>query len=304
MSKRKFSIGYSLPNEDDYGLTKLGPALDEAERLGVDYVEIALYATDLVANGRVLTDRLARVKALTSGRPFGYTLHGPLGLDLMDGSERAAMHKQVLLAQLEITAELGGVHYVAHAGKYAVAGGNPDAAYARQRDALAEVASDAAARGITIAIENLFATELGREPPLPSKLATEIASIDHPAIRGCLDFSHAFLETDRQGADFMAEAATLAPFAKHLHMHDSFGKLWPSPPSHRSERLAFGIGDLHLPLGLGSIPWDDLMERLVFPEGAIFILELAPPYWPDLALSLERMRDLASRARIGGVAAG
>lgn len=304
MSKRKFSIGYSLPNEEDYALTKLGPALDEAERLGVDYVEIALYATDLVANGRVLADRLARVKALTRGRSFGYSLHGPLGLDLMDGSERAALHKQVLRAQLEITAEMGGAHYVAHAGKYAVAGGDPDAAYERQREALADVADEAEAHGITIVVENLFSTESGREPPLPSKLAAEIAAIDHPAIRACLDFSHAFLETDRQGADFMAEVAALAPFAKHLHMHDSFGKLWPSAPSHRSERLAFGIGDLHLPLGLGSIPWDDLMEQLVFPEEPIFILELAPPYWPDLALSLERMRDLASRARIGTSAAG
>ncbi|NJM33883.1 MAG: hypothetical protein HC850_03300 [Rhodomicrobium sp.] len=79
MSERNYAVGYSLQNKDDYALAKLGPALDEAEALGADYVELALYAIELVANRRVLGDRLARVKALTAGRAFGYTMHGPLG---------------------------------------------------------------------------------------------------------------------------------------------------------------------------------------------------------------------------------
>ena len=89
MSARHYSIGYSLPNDEDYALAKLGPALDEAAALGVDYVEIALYGLDLVANGRVLHDRVKRVKSLAADRPFGLTIHGPLGLNLMDGTERA-----------------------------------------------------------------------------------------------------------------------------------------------------------------------------------------------------------------------
>jgi len=40
MSERRYGIGYSIPNHDDYALLKLGPALDEAARLGVDYVEL------------------------------------------------------------------------------------------------------------------------------------------------------------------------------------------------------------------------------------------------------------------------
>jgi sugar phosphate isomerase/epimerase len=300
MTGRAYSIGYSLPNDEDYALAKLGPALDEAAELGADYVELALYGMELVANGRVLRDRVKRVKALTSGRPFGYTIHGPLGLDLMDGTDRAATHKAVLRAQLEIAAELGGVHFVAHAGRYApVESGEPEAGYARQREALAEIADVAQDHGIIIVVENLFGSKGGRETALPSRLAAEIRAIAHPAVRACLDFSHGFLETARQGADFLAEAAALAPLAKHLHIHDSFGKLWPSPPNHRAERLAYGLGDLHLPIGLGSIPWDALMECCNFPEGVIFIHELAPPYWVDLAASLDRTRQLAARAKIG-----
>ena len=142
MSARRYSIGYSLPNDEDYALAKLGPALDEAAELGVDYVEIALYGLELVANGQVLHDRVKRVKSLAADRPFGFTIHGPLGLNLMDGTERADTHKAVFKAHLEIAAELGGVHFVAHAGRYAAAeSGELEAGYARQRDALASVLS-------------------------------------------------------------------------------------------------------------------------------------------------------------------
>lgn len=301
MSARGYGVGYSLPNEEDYALAKLGPALDEAEALGVDYVELPLYALDLVANGRVLTERLKRVKALTSGRALGYTMHGPLGLNLMEEGERAPIHRAVFKAQLEIAAELGGVNFVTHVGRYG-AGDPPqqDAARARLREALLEVADFAGGRGITIVVENLYSARAERETPSLSELAAEIEALDHPAIRACLDFSHAFLDCGSTGADFLEQAEALAPFAAHLHIHDSFGRPSSVWTTHRAERLAYGIGDLHLPFGMGSIPWDDLAQRCRFPKGAIVIYELPPPYWSDLAASLEAVRAFAAHLHIGG----
>jgi sugar phosphate isomerase/epimerase len=297
MSERRYGIGYSIPNHDDYALLKLGPALDEAARLGVDYVELPLYALELVANGRVIRHRLAQVKSITDGRPFGYTVHGPLGLNLMVGPDALAIHKDVLKAALEITAELGGVHYVTHAGILPETDRqDAERRYAQQRDSLTEMGAFAAERGITIAVENLFASGKGT---LPSRLASEIAAIGHPAVKACLDFSHAYLLANQHGADFLAEAAALAPHAKHLHMHDSFGRPVWSRVGYRAERLAFGAGDLHLPLGLGSVPWDALMECCHFPKGVIFINELAPHYWVDLPETLEKARLYAAKARIG-----
>jgi sugar phosphate isomerase/epimerase len=298
MSERIYAVGYSLQNQEDYALAKLGPALDEAEEFATDYVELALYAMDLVANGRLLRDRLARVKALTQGRPFGYTMHGPLGLNLMESEDRLPIHRDVLKATLEVTAELGGVHYVAHGGSVPRGNhGDPETLFARQRDILANMAEFAAAHGITIVVENLFGHS--GETPLPSRLAKEVAAIGHPAIRACLDFSHGYLLSNAKGADFVEEAAALAPYAKQLHVHDSFGILADHKSGHRAERLAFGIGDLHLPLGLGSIPWDRLIERCRFPKGAIFINELAPPYWCDLPSVLEKTREMAAKASFG-----
>lgn len=297
MSEANYSVGYSLPNDEDYALVKLGPALDEAAALGVDYVELPLYAIDLVANGRIVTGRLKRVREITGGRPFGYTIHGPLGLNLMDSADRVSIHRDVLKATIEITAELGGVHYVAHCGSVPREADEPaDALYARQREILFEMGDFAAQHGVTIAVENLFGNPSGAT--LPSRLAQEIAAIGHPAVRACLDFSHAYLLSGFRGTDFFDEAAALAPYAKHLHIHDSFGKLSPHRSGYRSERLAYGHGDLHLPLGLGSIPWDELIARCQFFGKIIFINELAPPYWPDLAETVARTRELAAKAKI------
>ncbi len=299
MTASGYGIGYSIANGEDYALAKLGPALDEAAELGTDYVELALYGLELVANGRILAERLKRVKALTSGRPFGYTIHGPLSLNLTESGEQAKTHQAVLKAHLEIAAELGGEHFVAHAGRMAPGeSGEVEAGFARQREALAAAGDYAQAHGITVVVENVFGVKAGRETLLPSRLAAEIEAIGHPAVHACLDFSHAFLESGRVGADFLKEAAALAPLAKHLHVHDSFGKLWASEPGHRAEKLAYGLGDLHLPIGLGAIPWDALMQRCRFPDGVIFIHELAPPYWTDLADALKNTRALAATAAI------
>lgn len=298
MSEGSIGIGYSIPADDDYALLKLGPALDEAATHGVNYVELPLYAIDVVAGGRVLPERLKQVKAITQGRPFGYTMHGPLGLNLLEDDARMPMHKDVLKATLDVTAELGGVHYVAHCGSLPPGEAvNEEERFARQRDILLEIGDFAADRGITIVVENLF----GGGAPLPSRLAQEIAAIAHPAVWACLDVSHAYLLTMQRGSDFLDEAAALAPYVRQLHVHDSFGTLSTQYTGRRAERLAYGIGDLHLPIGLGSIPWDKVMERCRFPGKMIFIHELAPPYWVELGAVLEKTRDLAAKAKFGVV---
>jgi sugar phosphate isomerase/epimerase len=299
MRTGRFSIGYSIPNDDDYGLVKLGPALDEAERMGVDCVELPLYAIDVVAGGRVIPERLRKVKEITSGRSIGYTVHGPLRLNLMVQPDLLPLHRNVLRAMLEVAAELGGRHFVAHSGCLPVHTANPAPRIERQRDILAEMGDLAAASGIIIAVENLFGGN-DAMAMLPSELAREIDALGHPSVRACLDFSHAYLLCTKRGVSFLDEAAALAPYARHLHVHDSFGMLAESHFSYRAERLAYGLGDLHLPMGMGSIPWDDLAERCEFPADPIFIHELAPPYWSDLADAIGNMRAFAEKTKIRG----
>jgi sugar phosphate isomerase/epimerase len=302
MGNRVLGVGYSLANEDDFAFGSLGARLDEAEALGVDFVELPLHSMDLIAGGRVLPGALKTVKALLAGRSLRYTVHGPMAINLMDVPARLARHQDVLKASLDVSAELGAVHYVLHNGIMpAGLAASEDDLFAQQRDILAAFGDEAQQRALIIAVENLFTSSLKEHrTALPSRLAREIAAVAHPHVWACLDVSHAAQNCALYGADLLPEAAALAPFAKHLHVHDSFGRPAEFFTPRRAERLAYGEGDLHLPLGLGNLPWDELMARLDFPGGVVFNVELAPPYWSALKQVIETARGLAARARTSG----
>lgn len=288
------ACGYSLregsPEFDD-----LGAGLDEAEALGVDVVELPAYAWHLIVGGRVLTGRLADLARALAGRPFGYTVHGPLSINLMDVPERLARHEAVLEAAIEVAGAVGADHLVVHTGLVREQGADIEVAYARQREALARAGDRAAAAGVTLCVENVFRFAGARETASPLKLAGEIAAIDHPAVRATLDVSHAFIRCAETRLDPFAEIAALAPYVAHLHLHDSFGRPTDLWTYHPAEAVAFGEGDLHLPIGWGSIDWNTVAASVPLNPGAVAILELNPRHWRELPAQVPALRALATR---------
>jgi len=290
------SSGYSIregsPEFDD-----LGPALDEAEALGVDVVELPVYAWHLIVNGTPLRNRVADLKAALAGRSLGYTVHGPLALNLMDIPERLARHEQVLDASIEITAAIGAQHLVMHTGFVREQSDDIEVAYSRQRDALIRAGDKAAALGITLCVENVFRFPGVRETATPSKLAGELSAIDHPAVKATLDVSHAYIRCTEARIDPITEIAALAPHVAHLHLHDSFGRpteLWTYTSA---EAVTFGEGDLHLPIGWGGIDWDAVVAACELSNPAIAILELNPSHWRELGAQVPVLQALAGRFR-------
>lgn len=291
------AAGYSLregsPEFDD-----LGPALDEAEALGVNVVELPAYAWHLIVGGKVLDDRVADLGRALAGRALGYTVHGPLSINLMDIPERLERHEAVLKASIEISAEIGASHLVMHTGMVRDPQDDIEVAYSRQRDALIRAGDIAGALGVTLCVENVFRFNGERETATPSKLAGELDAIDHKAVKATLDFSHAYIRCAENRLDPAAEIAALAPHAVHLHLHDSFGRpseLWTFDPA---EAAAFGEGDLHLPIGWGAIDWDGLVEACHFPPETIAIMELNPRHWRELAAQIPVLGALAARFRV------
>ena len=94
--------------------------------------------------------------------------------------------------------------------------------------------------------------------------------------------SHAFINCGFHGRDLLEELTPLAPFAEHLHLHDSFGRPNDVRTVSRAERIAYGLGDLHLPLGWGSIPWNAIFSELDLPKSPVLMLELPPPHADEL----------------------
>ncbi|MFS8036370.1 sugar phosphate isomerase/epimerase family protein [Xanthobacter sp. AM11] len=286
-------IGYSIratsPDFDD-----LAGKLDEAERLGVDFVELPIFAWTLVMDGRVLADRLERLVAATRDRPFGYTVHGPLAINLMAPKAVLPRHEAALDAAITVAGAVGAANLVIHAG--CVRGEDDIAvAYSRQRDVLSRAGDKAAAADLTLCVENIFRFEPMRETPLPSRLAGELDAVDHAHVRATLDVSHAFLRCTDARADFMSEIAALAPYARHVHVHDSFGRPQESWAIDDAERAALGEGDLHLPLGWGGIDWDGVAQRCRFDAGTVVNLELHRRYWSELSAQIPVLRALAEK---------
>lgn len=270
---------------------ELAPQLDDAIALGCEYVELPLPALELVLGGRIVEDRLKRVQEIVRSRKLAYTLHGHLGINLMEEPHRIGLHVEVLKANIRIAAALGAEHLVIHSGFVRTqAAEGIELAYDRQRGHLAEAARLAASEGVIVCVENIFEFEGKRHTALPSRLARELASIDHPNLKATFDFSHGWLHCRHQGADFLAEAKALAPWAKHFHCHDSFGIADDFWTFTRTEMAAFGVGDLHLPTGRGNIPWDRMAAECVFPDGIVADCEFMPQHreeWPE-ALAFTR----------------
>ena len=140
----------------------------------------------------------------------------------MQTPEIAARHLTVAKAVTEVAAEIGALHLVLHGGRVTV--GQTEAEiedlYARQREAFASLGEIAAKHSMIIAVENIPPMGSKERPSLPSRLAREIEAINHPNVRGCLDFSHAALLCKAEGADFLSEAKALARVSSHLHIHN------------------------------------------------------------------------------------
>jgi sugar phosphate isomerase/epimerase len=211
------------------------------------------------------------------------------------------LHEAVLRASLDVAAEFGALHYVVHTG---ISGEGPDltSVYARQRERLARAGDFARERNLIIVVENVFTKSRTLSAALPSELARELIAIAHPSVKACLDFSHAFIHTTAKGADFLHEAKALAPLAKHLHVHDSFGRRTEILTYSAAERLAFGQGDLHLPVGWGAIPWADLMRECRFADGVVFNIELEQRYQAQAEAVVAATRELVRQAMSVGQA--
>jgi sugar phosphate isomerase/epimerase len=86
-----------------------------------------------------------------------------------------------------------------------------------------------------------------------------------------------------RGQDYLETLEAFAPCVNHLHVHDSFGRPTSIEGFYRpAEQIAFGMGDLHLPMGWGDIPWDTILPRLRFRPGTVMIVELFERYWAEL----------------------
>jgi len=281
-------------------LSDLDDQLARIEATGASHCELSLYELDLVVGGRVLPERRRRLEQICARRALRYTVHGVLTVNFMD-ERHLQRHKAVCRAMLELCDAVGASMMAHHPGKVPAApAAQLERLHAIERDTLREMGEVAAGYGVKIAVENLFVEDRGTYTADPVRLAEEVAAVDHPNVCGLLDLSHAYIMTSLRGMDFREALQAFAPQVNHLHVHDSFGIPATIDGFYRpAERIAYGMGDLHLPIGWGDIPWEAILPELPLRPGTVMIVELFERHWAELdacAATARRLMEVTNAA--------
>jgi sugar phosphate isomerase/epimerase len=125
-------------------------------------------------------------------------------------------------------------------------------------------------------------------------LVRQLEAIDHPAVAMTLDIAHLHIAAHDLGFDYLEAVEQAAPWVRHLHANDNFGRLdwgFDSDP----DRWPYGEADLHLPPGWGTIPYEQVFARLAAYQGDL-ILEIKSGFADYLGESLATMGELVRQS--------
>ena len=309
-------------------LAQLEADLTLFRQSGFDGVELSIPGLDVVSGGRLQRSQVDRVRAITERFDFFYTAHAPDQMnfafpDMVAGGEAdLSMARDVFIASLDFCAAIGASVMVYHSGLIALhraaadLGALPDdeeLGRAREREvaALRDLAPLAAERGVLVAMENrdphpweVAALHHCGLPPgqllkyhagmsIPDLIA-QVGAVNHANLGITLDLGHLFLAAKQCGFDYLEAIRQAAPYVRHLHVSDNWGRLGGLFDS-LNHRIPHGEGDVHLPPGWGSIPHVEALKQLPDYEG-YYVLEIRPRFHEHLAAVAETARRTINRA--------
>lgn len=275
----------------DGSLDVLRSELDYFGELGFTRVEIAPHGVGALLNGGLCRERVRLLLQVLGAYPFHYIVHGPNPMNLMN-REAPELEQRMFRASLEFAEATGSPVMVYHAGRFLPeeqfqlpAQGSLTPAYTQQlwdleRGLLQELGEVAARHRVVIAIENAR-PYLDASPycygEFLASLAAMAQQVDHPQVGVALDLGHAYLASCHHSYDLLEGVAAVAPYVRHIHLHDNFGRCCASYEKKQGELLTTGRGDLHLPIGWGEVPAREVLAELQDYRGTV-TLEIRPRY--------------------------
>ena len=295
------SVGTNLSRPYTDGVSGLAEDLEALKSAGPDFVEVWPQNLGAILGGSLDANRLRTVGGLLLEAELAYTVHAPLEVNLMDLSTHG-LQRDVLNSSLRFAKDIGAEVVVCHAGQRVAARDarhSMEVQLSAERSALREAGDLAGELGVTIAVENYYP-----ERPIvrgaiydysvwPSQLAEQIFAVEHPAVGICLDVGHAALAAGFFGFDFIEECGATASLVRHVHLHDNLQRTNVTGEPQASEHTVYGLGDLHLPPGRGTIPLEDLLRRMEFPENPSCCVELSPELFSPVPEALHAAREIS-----------
>jgi len=235
-----------------------GLANDLAHLIACGYqaAELSIDSMQCIMGGKLVertVDRVAELCAQHAGT-LTYSVHSPAVLDLRDPVYKD-LQCDILLCSVRFAAAIGArvlvVHYEARSADPAI-----EAQYSRAIEQAAELAGQ---HHVILGIENI-------EVERSAYVIEFLEALRHPWVRMTYDFAHNYLAGDLFSYDHLAAARDCAPYTAHIHITDNFGRFnharlgdfnqYQAIPLHNVTIL--GLGDLHLPLGWGTLPTEQV----------------------------------------------
>ena len=285
-----------------FGLSTPGPCepdplaheLDLFAAAGCTAAEVSLQNGFMVCGGRVHAREVDAIGRVLARFPLRYTMHGPLGLNLMD-ADHHDLHVAVARAFIEVTASLGSGVLVVHGGVWpkGLAAAEVERRRAMEVEALQRLGDEAGRRGVTLAVENLPPIATIPETHDAWGIAAQIERVAHPHVGATLDLGHAAMMARSRQQDLAASVRAMAPHVVHVHLQDQFGRPDGIRAPGHGEALAFGVGDLHAPPGWGDLALADLLALVPLRQGTVLIYELAPKFFRFVPETVAALRQLA-----------
>jgi sugar phosphate isomerase/epimerase len=294
-------VGYS-PNGLTGNLSSLDAALARLVQSGCDFAELPAAALHVTVGARNNMARQAEVARICAGHALAYSVHAPIAINFMDEAH-GALHRAVMACSIEMAAAVGAAVMVIHPGRVPPALDRSDRTrlLSVERDAIRHAADAAGRHGIRICMENLnpdrtmmagIVTSYALDP---RALTEQIAAIDHPAVCGTLDFGHGWLASAHLGFDYVSALRDFAPSVGHLHVTDNTGVPMTIQGAAEAEYIAYGMGDLHLPIGWGNVPYAEVLANLPVRAGTRMIAEVKGIYGDTIDANVAAMRGFQAR---------
>jgi sugar phosphate isomerase/epimerase len=285
-------------------LTVLDGLLGRFGEVGFTDAEIPVHGVDCILNGAPAAERFRDTAKILKKHPLSYTVHGPDALNLA-APDMPEIHASALRAAVDFAAEIEAKVLVYHgsrmdglsAGRIAPGGFGPGDVRRRWReeiDRLGSAAAYAERRGVKIAVENIFRQDPGEISYRsdPRELAAVIEAVGTSALGICFDFGHAHISSREEGFDYFEALRAVLPRLCHVHIHDNFGRS-VREGTKTIDAMFLGAGDLHLPPGRGTIPYEKIFPLFAPRYRGVYMLELQPRFSDRYEESLAWVRRMA-----------
>lgn len=311
-------LGVDVPDgQVDGRRDALVDCLTQLQGLGFRLAELSIPSLNVIFNGQLIPRRLETVRKIVARFDLRYSVHAPGRTNLAFGSD-PELEYRVLEACLRFTGAIGARVLVYHSGLQALDAArtataslpsDDELARGAQREvaALRKLAPIAADLDVIIGMENgdphlweyaVLRREGVAASDLPkyharmrtSAIVAQAEAVNHPNVGITLDLAHLHLATHALGEDYLEAISVAAPWVRHLHINDNFGKL-DAGVDYEGFRLPYGEADLHLPPGWGKIPYADAFDRLPDFAGDI-VLEIKERYRDHLDEALDTTRRI------------